>query len=240
MKTKRMDCELKGDTDGGEVELYAAVFGNVDRDREVIEPGAFVNLEEFTRDGWLGTNHDFSKLPVASITSAAQDARGLKLTAQWHTTDEAQKCRTVVRERIERGKSVKCSIGFRVLESSDGQIDGQRVTYLKSIRLLEASIVNLPANPLAEVTAIKSERRSLTARGVIDELETAVKEGRTLSRQNLAKVRSWAERCRENAKLADEMDALANLCDPEAATGKALRERLRRRALQGRAAGRLD
>jgi HK97 family phage prohead protease len=235
---KTLPFEIKAvDDAAGTVTLYAAVFGNVDGDGEVIAPGAFVNLDVFLADGWLAHNHDWTDLPIGTIESATQDQIGLLIVSKWHSTAAAQACRTVVLERKARGKAVKCSIGYRVLESTQEMRDGKNVRILKAIELYEASIVNVPANPLAAVTGVKA-RKKITAKGVIDELKLARKEGRTLSKENLGRVRDWAKRCRANAALADEMEELANAFDraqPEDDQKARRMAALKRRALAGRA-----
>jgi hypothetical protein len=71
--------------------------------------------------------------------------------ADFHTTQDAQAARTVVKERLARGKSVKLSIGYEVL--LDEYVPEGRL--LKDIKLYEWSIVTVPANPQAAVTGAK-------------------------------------------------------------------------------------
>jgi uncharacterized protein len=204
---KSFDVELKAD-DAGMVELYAAAFGNVDRQREVIAPGAFVNLDEFVKSGWIAVNHEWDDLPVASVASAVQDMSGLRVTAEWHTTDEAQACRTVVKERMARGKAVKCSIGYRVLEDEMEQRDGMTIRVLKRVELYEASIVNLPANPQAEVVGVKSWWHDL------EDAYVALKEGRTLSGRNRDRLKACHSRMKE---ACDELGTLLTETEPVSA-----------------------
>jgi HK97 family phage prohead protease len=153
IERKNLLLEVKADPgDAGSVDLYASVFSNVDRAGEIVAPGAFKNLDAFVDEGWLAVSHEWGDLPVASIRTASQDQTGLRIVADWHSTDAAQACRTVVKERLDRGRSVKCSIGYRVLED---EIDRKGVRHLKQIELFEASIVNLPANAKAGVVAVK-------------------------------------------------------------------------------------
>jgi uncharacterized protein len=194
-KTLALDSKAGED---GTVELYAAVFGNVDRQGEVIAPGAFSNLPEFVKSGWLALNHEWDDLPLASIEAATQDAKGLRIVARWHNTDDAQACRLVVKERLDRGKAVKCSIGFRTTKDRWDDADGRRVRVLEEIELYEASIVNLPANPLAEVTAAKSL-------DLISEAYAGLKEGRTLSARNRDRLAKCRDRMKEACIDIDEL-----------------------------------
>jgi uncharacterized protein len=159
IERKTIAFDVKAGADDGEgpgsVELDAAVFGNIDRAGEVIAPGAFKNLDLFVAEGWLAWQHDWDAYPIATIRSAMQDGSTLRVVADWHSTDDAQECRTVVKERVGRGKAVKCSIGYRVLEDAIETRDGMRVRVLKAVELYEASIVNLPCNPAASVVGVK-------------------------------------------------------------------------------------
>src|SRR4051812_8531147 len=83
---KSFDVEWKGLSDeSGSVKLYAAAFGNVDRANERIEPGAFKNLDDFVSSGWLAMNHDWNRLPIATVHRAIQDSKGLRLEAHFHS-----------------------------------------------------------------------------------------------------------------------------------------------------------
>ncbi|OJU63050.1 MAG: hypothetical protein BGO01_03690 [Armatimonadetes bacterium 55-13] len=139
--------------ENGTLTGYASTFGNIDRHNEVVEKGAFGNLDVFLRDGWITVNHDWDALPVASITSAVQDDKGLRITAHFHSDERSQQVRTIVAERLARGKSVSLSIGYVVLED---ETTAEGVRLLKSIDLFEVSVVTVPANPQALVTGAKS------------------------------------------------------------------------------------
>lgn len=130
---------------------YLAVFGNKDRHGEVIEEGAINNVPEFITDGWSSYNHWGTKLPVATIKDARQDSRGFWIDAEFHSNEEAQEVRTIMKERMERNKSIKTSIMYRVHE--DEWKDGTRI--LKSIEVFEGGPVNLPSNERAGLQSVK-------------------------------------------------------------------------------------
>lgn len=218
---KSFDLEIKGDAgnpfqdNSGSFTAYVARFSNLDRAREIIQPGAFKNLSLFSQEGWVGVNHDMASLPVAYIKSATQDANGLLVTAEWHSTLEAQACRSVVLERLRAGKSVKCSIGYRVLDSFKDSLNGQPITRLTALEIFEASIVNLPANPAADVVSAKStegrmDDKILTVNALKAWLEAETKAGRVLSRANAGKLREWhgklTSACNELKEMLDTYD----------------------------------
>ena len=134
---------------------YIATF-DVDLVGDRIAPGAVRNLERFVRDGFVTVSHDWSAVPVASILEAWEDERGVLIRARFHSHPEAEAVYTYVRERTELGKSVRFSIGFYVLKTHDEATeDGRTVRVIDELELVEASIVNVPANPATELVAVK-------------------------------------------------------------------------------------
>lgn len=219
MPHKSFDLDIKAQDDSGGFTAYVARFGNVDRTKEVIQPGAFKNLDGFSVDGWVGLNHDMARLPIALIDTAKQDATGLLISARWHSTPEAQACRAVVNERMRAGKSVKCSIGYKVLDSFKDSVNGQPITRLTALEIFEASIVNLPANPAADVVSAKSteghmDDKILTVNALKAWLEAETKAGRVLSRANVGKLREWhgklTSACNEIKEMLDTYDPQHN------------------------------
>ena len=209
---KSWECEYKSDDEAtGSFTLYAACFGSVDRQGDIIQPGAVQNLDELTRDGWVALNHIQTELPVAMIDTAIQDQKGLLISGRWHTTEAAQNCRKIVNERMQAGKRVLCSVGYVVPFDGESyeKIDGKTVRRLSKISVYECSFVNLPANPEAEVVSAKSvsdftldEFEELEAvmssdEGVIKALKRLLgletKAGRKMSGANLEKFKSIAK-----------------------------------------------
>lgn len=221
VKTGVFDFEMKSIDDQGRFSAYFAAFGNVDRGGDVIEPGAFRNLDEFARDGWIGINHQMERLPVAYPTRVVQDAKGLLIDGQFHTTEEAQACRTVVLERVRAGKRVKGSIGYRTGPSDTRQeyVDGRQVRRIRGLDLYEASFVNLPMNPAADVVSAKSltdeggpdvAEKIVTIEALKSWLDVQAKAGRVLSKNNHGKLKAWhgtlATMCSEMKSLVDQYD----------------------------------
>ena len=157
LETKRMTLELKAQVDGsGYLEGYAAITGNVDLGGDVIQKGAFVNIQDFITKGFAAFGHDWYDEPIGFIESAVEDDTGLKVRMMFHSTQDAQDARTVCVERLNAGKFVGLSIGYRVIEAGWEIRDGQDVRVLKAIEVFEFSIVTMPMNPEAQVTSAKS------------------------------------------------------------------------------------
>lgn len=189
-KSTAFDVKAMGDDGSGSFDLYASVFGNVDRHGEIVTPNAFKNLDEFVASGWGAVNHTNygPDLGIAMIDEATQDAIGLRIKGRFHSTADAQSVRTKIRERMAASKAVKCSFGYEVLDATEEMREGKRVVLLKALNIHEFSFVNSPANPKAEVVGMKSDEipRLSDVKSWISE----AKAGRTLSAATLAKLRS--------------------------------------------------
>lgn len=163
MAHKSLDCEftIKADATGERgFAGYASVFGVVDTYNERVLPGAFNDaIADFLRNGHIGWGHqgyeDLGHI-VAYPTAAHEDDNGLYIEAAWHSTQAAQDARTVLTERMEAGKSMRMSIGYDVPSggwrtASDGVVELAAIAPLH-----EVSLVPVPANRAALVTATKS------------------------------------------------------------------------------------
>lgn len=181
-----------GDADGshGKFAGYGSVFNELDLVGDTVLPGAYAaTLPKFLRDGFISWGHDWDA-PIATIDVAREDERGLWLEASFHSTAEAQRARTIASERLARGKSMGLSIGFA---TNDFSLRADGVRELRAIELMETSLVTVPAEPRAQVTAVKSARDVR----LLDWLERAAgtlrvdaKEGRVLSARNVERLRA--------------------------------------------------
>jgi HK97 family phage prohead protease len=158
MERKTLDFQIKAfDNESGELTGYGNVSGIVDRADEIVERGAYVDLDQLVKDGFSAVGHNWFGLPIGTLEEAREDDKGLFVRIKFHSTREAQDARTVVRERLERGKSVGLSIGYDVLESKRETRDGKEVRILSKIRVFEVSVVTIPANQESLVVAAKHQ-----------------------------------------------------------------------------------
>lgn len=166
-ETKLTTFEVKFAADGaaGTFEGYAAVFGNLDSYGDVIQKGAFKEtLRDWKRSkrlppmlhqhagGFFGGADDL--LPIGKWTSMVEDDTGLLAEGKLINLD------------TERGKGIYgamkegvldgISIGYVAKEWALGTKPEEPRRTLKKIQLVEASIVTLPANDKARVSAVKS------------------------------------------------------------------------------------
>ena len=92
--------------DGGELVGRASTFGSVDSYGDRVAPGAYAKtLGTFVQRGFLGWSHQWDK-PIGFISWAREGDDGLWIGAKFHSDPEAQRIRSVVKERIEAGRFV--------------------------------------------------------------------------------------------------------------------------------------
>ncbi len=157
LEYKQVEFGISIDAETGVFEGYAAVFGNIDRVGDRIEPGAIVNLSELAGRGALLWQHD-SREVVGMIDEARQDERGLYVRGVFHTTPRAQEVRQIVAERALAGKPTPMSIGYRPLDwRYETSAETGEVRVLTAIEVYEVSFVVAGANPLAEGVAKRIE-----------------------------------------------------------------------------------
>lgn len=144
----------------GDIEGYGSTFGNIDRDGDVIERGAFAEtIAEHAKNDTMPAmlyQHSFRD-PIGEWTEMRETEQGLYLRGyMWvegnrggrKPIPEAEKARNMMMSRSMRGMS----IGFIARDSKpDGNL--RRIT---TVDLWETSMVTIPANALAQPTSMKS------------------------------------------------------------------------------------
>lgn len=156
--------ELKTEPDGRTFSGYASTFGNTDLGGDVVAPGAFSkSLAKHRRDdtmplmAWM---HQLDKIP-GRWTSLVEDAKGLSVKGELLNTQLGNDTRELLKAKAING----LSIGYQI-ELSDYNAAGDRV--LKEIDLWEISVVSMPMNPAARVTAVKLSEVAATIQTISD------------------------------------------------------------------------
>lgn len=185
VKQVRKAFEWKADAVEGGLEGNANGLGIMDRGGDVVAPGAFkACLPAFIEKGFMAVGHDWEGLPVGFFTTAKESGGFLRVGAQFHSDEVAQRARTVVMERLAAGKFVGLSIGFMPdrekcawYESGKAMwkdLEDQKMTdgidrasvlawkgycrLIKNVKeLFEVSIVTVPMNQISGVTDAKSD-----------------------------------------------------------------------------------
>lgn len=168
--------EIKAQGDDWEVAGYLSTYNNIDLGFDVVMPGAF--------DRWLEggkkTRFLYSHRPdqvLGSFTELRSDKVGLFGRARISKTTLGSDIHTLLQD----GAVDSFSIGYETL---DADHDGG-VRYLKQLNLPESSLVSMPMNPQAVVTAVKDWLVSLG----MDDSPTLAEKAHALS-EGLAKLLS--------------------------------------------------
>ena len=132
---------------------YGSTFGNTDRVGDVVREGAFSkSLNDHKSNGTMPSlllHHDLNR-PIGVWETMSEDAKGLyvegRLTKGVRDADEAYNL-------LKDGALHSMSIGYRVVNEEYDRKTG--VNYLNEIALHEVSLVTIPANAEAMITAVK-------------------------------------------------------------------------------------
>lgn len=181
IKTAPFKVKAAGPDDNladGEFIGYASVFGNVDLVGDIVDSGAFTKtLAEWDEKGdpipvlW---GHDtFDPFNNIGAAKAIEDERGLKIHG---TLDLDNPTAKQVYRLLKGRRTTRMSFAYDVRDYEDAE-DG---LHLKDLDLFEVSVVQIPANPAAEVLTVKHAASSLMS---------GIKAGRVLSAKNETTLR---------------------------------------------------
>ncbi len=148
--------EIKSLNEQGELEGYASVFGELDRNGDIVEQNAFEkSIKEFSegKKPKLLWQHDTTK-PIGIIDELFADNHGLFIKA--HLLMDLPKAKEVY--LLLKNKALdSLSIGYRIRN----HFIKNNQKHLTDIELLEISIVTFPACESATIDAVKFEKNSL-------------------------------------------------------------------------------
>lgn len=165
-KTFKFDMKLKqvsGDDDFFHFEGLVSTFGNVDRGNDRVIKGAFkATIKDLKARAVDISNTDFKKLmpvlwqhrrdePIGSFIEMKETDEGLFVKGILPKDDTFVTGRVIPQMKVASVSEM--SIGFMIDERS---IDSDDVFNLEKISLFEASLVTIPMNVEASITAFKS------------------------------------------------------------------------------------
>jgi HK97 family phage prohead protease len=189
---------------------YGSVFGNVDSYQEIVAPGAFTeSLSAWKDQGRLPPvlwQHRSGE-PVGPHLEMREDQHGLYLKGHLLVDDvqRAKEARALMKAKAVNG----LSIGFVTREDSYDKVTGVRT--LKKVDLWEVSIVTFPANPSAQISAVKSAIDSLES---LADAERFLRDAGGLSKSKatafIGRIKSLQSRS-ESDELGDLREALKGL-----------------------------
>lgn len=132
---------------------YGAVFGNTDAYGDVVAKGAFAKTLKRDANPLMFLNHDPYSLPIGVWTKLVEDDIGLKVEGHFIDTQAGRDTYTASKS----GAITGLSIGFRPQEVKIGKPGtDEPLRLIKSVELLEISVVTFPANGKARIGDVKN------------------------------------------------------------------------------------
>lgn len=134
---------------------YAAVFGNVDKGNDVIEPGAVTKTIKENPEVPVFWAHNYGLVPIGTGNlSLDPKGKGVKIDGQLFL--ETSELAREVYGAMKAGAVKDMSIGYQTLKRSFKS----GIRYLQEIAIGEVSLAptGFAMNPLAEVESVKSQK----------------------------------------------------------------------------------
>jgi HK97 family phage prohead protease len=148
LETKTFAFKLDAPPDEeGKFTGYAAVFGNVDRQNDLIEPGAFTKTLQENPTVPILWQHDAYE-PIGVSLEMKEDDTGLRVEGQLAVDVQRG---SEARSLMQLGAIKGLSIGYRAVKP----VFERGVRRLKEVQLVEWSPVTFPANTLATIADVK-------------------------------------------------------------------------------------
>lgn len=154
IKYAQAALQVKAVEDNGRIEGYASVFHVVDSDDDVIHPGAFrKSLEARTSPLPMLWQHDMRE-PVGVWEEYSEDAQGLRVAGRLLVDDvaKAREARALAKAKALGG----LSIGFMIQRAQPRKDSNRGGLDIFEADVWETSLVTFPANPAAQISAVKS------------------------------------------------------------------------------------
>lgn len=124
-----------------------------------------VELERFQANPILLFNHDdYNRLPIGKVNTIRQDGDLLLADIQLEDVTDGEVSGRHVYSLLKAGFLNGFSIRFEPLDWHTETVDEREITVFDKWRLLEVSVVNIPANP--EAVVIRSHSKPMTAEDV--------------------------------------------------------------------------
>ncbi|MBL4837379.1 MAG: HK97 family phage prohead protease [Kordiimonadaceae bacterium] len=140
--------QIKANGEPGCFDGYGAVFGNTDRDGDIVAKGAFSSSLATLKPALLWQHEQ--KSPIGVFDEVREDDRGLYVRGRLSLKGRGEEAY----ELLKMGALNGLSVGFITKSDERDAVTGIR-TILKA-ELLEVSLVTFPANELARVTMVKA------------------------------------------------------------------------------------
>ena len=158
MLVKSITAEVKDLDEKGMIKFYFSVFGNLDSDRDITEPGAFAK----TISDWKNSNkkrirhfknHRWDQTPGVLQDLFEDDKGGVAVSKLILGTQLGKE----TYEEYKAGAITEHSFGYEIIESEWEDIGGEKIQHLKQLKLEEVSSLNSwGANAMTDTLDVKN------------------------------------------------------------------------------------
>lgn len=182
--------------DTGQAEFLVSVFGNVDRTKDIVEPGSFAGvIARQARKPKFVPNHDWDVTKkLGYVTDWKETAEGLLITAQFNL--DKQVARDVYSDFKQAPQDQEFSFSFDIAENGSSVKEGVRhITEFKEV--FDVGPVGIGANASTVLVGVKSWEAMLE--GIIAD----AKAGRRDSATTLKILKEAHTHTLEAAKILD-------------------------------------
>jgi HK97 family phage prohead protease len=196
-REKRMLGETKDIDEKQGIVAAMISTGGVDRDSEVVVPGAFKDsIPDFMKNPVVLWAHGHADPPIGKAIEMEDTPEGLRAVTQFAVKESP--FAKMIFDLYAGGFLRAWSVGFIPKEySEDAVADGQKgITHLKG-ELFEYSAVPVPSNREALTQMVKGVGLLSEQVGLAKKLTVALKEGRVLSTKNRATVEAALDALQE-------------------------------------------
>jgi hypothetical protein len=203
------------DAEKGEVEAVFSTFHVKDSDGDVTLPDAFEDGQPVALGAYGHGSYLYGAPPVGKGVIRNGDTEAV-LAGQFFLNTQAG--REMFETVKELGPLQEWSFSYDILESEDGEVDGEKVQVLKKLKVHEVSPVLLGAGVNTRTLAVKKEAPALSAElervlGDVAKVTARVKafgsqsakEGRVLSTANRDRLASLGTSLGEAAEAIAEL-----------------------------------
>ena len=140
--------QIKANGESGCFDGYGSVFGNTDRDGDIVAKGAFETSLANLKPALLWQHEQ--KSPIGVFDEVREDDRGLYVRGRLSLKGRGEEAY----ELLKMGALNGLSIGFITKSAERDPATGVRT--ITKAELLEVSLVTFPANDLARVDMVKA------------------------------------------------------------------------------------
>ena len=195
---RQLSFKIKSVQETGEIEGFVSIYGNKDLNGDIVEPGAFTKtLQENGGEVVLLLHHDRTR-PIGTAR-LSDDAKGLRLNGTIETDlPDGKLAHAQAMKKMLKG----LSIGYRTVKEMWD--DAAKAHRLFEVKLFEASMVTIPANPLTLIESVKNQAEFMQ-RAAED-----IKAGRTLSAATRKRLESAITDIQALLAEADALDEAAD------------------------------